>query len=191
MLSSPRQPTALWPKAPDFALDLICLRKIIYKNYFIVKFIKMYFLIFTWIVGSIYLVLPIFIEKKFEQKIYFSLLKIKSIFFKEGKSNFFYSNSTEITEIIFSTSRKKFKIFLFILFEKKKTIGPRHTPVQGCRLSSIFDHSILIYRHRWHEGEHNTKITITFTAAQNSSKTIVKSMAASRKLHDQSSGTRD
>ena len=34
-------------------------------------------------------VLPILIEKNFEQKIYFSLLKMRSIFFKEGKSNFF------------------------------------------------------------------------------------------------------
>ena len=31
-------------------------------------------------------VLPILTEKNFEQKIYFCLLKIKSIFFKEGKS---------------------------------------------------------------------------------------------------------
>ena len=34
-------------------------------------------------------VLPILIEKKFEQKIYFCLLKIRSIFCKEEKSNFF------------------------------------------------------------------------------------------------------
>ena len=34
-------------------------------------------------------VLPILIEKNFEQKIYFCLLKMRSIFFKEGKSNFF------------------------------------------------------------------------------------------------------
>ena len=34
-------------------------------------------------------VLPILIEKNFEQRIYFCLLKMRSIFFKEGKSNFF------------------------------------------------------------------------------------------------------
>ena len=34
-------------------------------------------------------VLPILIEKNFEQKIYFCLLKMRSIFVKEGKSNFF------------------------------------------------------------------------------------------------------
>ena len=34
-------------------------------------------------------VLPILIDKNFEQKIYFCLLKIRSICFKEGKSNFF------------------------------------------------------------------------------------------------------
>ena len=34
-------------------------------------------------------VLPISIEKNFQQKIYFCLLKIRTILFKEGKSNFF------------------------------------------------------------------------------------------------------
>ena len=34
-------------------------------------------------------VLSIWIEENFEQKIYFCLLKMRSIFFKEGKSNFF------------------------------------------------------------------------------------------------------
>ena len=43
---------------------------------------------------------------------------MRSIFFKGGKSNFFYQTWTEITEIIFSTLCKKFKIFPFILFEK-------------------------------------------------------------------------
>ena len=33
--------------------------------------------------------MPILIEKNFEQKIYFCLLKMRSISFKEGKSNFF------------------------------------------------------------------------------------------------------
>ena len=33
-------------------------------------------------------VLPILIQKNFKHKIYFCLLKIRSIFFKEGKSNF-------------------------------------------------------------------------------------------------------
>ena len=35
-------------------------------------------------------VLPILIEVNFEQKIYFCLLQMRPIFFKEGKSNFFY-----------------------------------------------------------------------------------------------------
>ena len=47
LLSSPRQPTTLGPKAPDFALQHISLCKIICNNYFIVEFIKMYSLIFT------------------------------------------------------------------------------------------------------------------------------------------------
>ena len=52
LLSNPRQPTTLWPKAPDFELFFLC--KIICNNYFIVKFIKMYSVIFTWINGCIY-----------------------------------------------------------------------------------------------------------------------------------------
>ena len=55
-------------------------------------------------------VLPILIEKNFEQKIYFCLLKMRSIIFNERKSHFF----------IFSTSCKKNKIFPFILFEKRR-----------------------------------------------------------------------
>ena len=65
-------------------------------------------------------VLPILIEKNFEQKIYFCLLKMRSIFFKKRKFNFIYLTWTEITEIIFSTSRKKFKIFPFMLFKKRR-----------------------------------------------------------------------
>ena len=59
---------------PFFLCVIIC------NNYFMVKFIKMYSLIFTWIVWSIKknenLVLPIWIEKNFEQRIYFCPLKL-------------------------------------------------------------------------------------------------------------------
>ena len=34
-------------------------------------------------------VLPILIEKNFQQKIYFCLLKMRSTLFKKGESNFF------------------------------------------------------------------------------------------------------
>ena len=67
--------------------------KIIRKNYFIAKFIKMYSLIFIEssdpFIKNKNSVLPILIEKIFEQKTYFYLLKMRSIFFKEGNSNFF------------------------------------------------------------------------------------------------------
>ena len=63
--------------------------------------------------------LLILIEKKFEQKIYFCLLKMRCIFFLREKIHFFKLN-LEITEIIFSTSREKFKIFPFILFKKRR-----------------------------------------------------------------------
>ena len=41
-------------KLKAYVLKYIILCKIIYNNYFIVKFIKTYSLILTWIVGSIY-----------------------------------------------------------------------------------------------------------------------------------------
>ena len=66
-------------------------------------------------------VLPILIAKNFEQKIYFCLLKMRSIFFKEEKSNFL-------------NFMQKIQDFSFHTFWKK-TIAPRHTPAQGCRIS--------------------------------------------------------
>ena len=56
-------------------------------------------------------VLTILIEKNFEKNIYFCLLKMRSIFFKDGKFKFFRSN--KITEIIFSISCKKLPFILF------------------------------------------------------------------------------
>ena len=125
LLSSPRQQTTLWPKAPDFALEHTFIFKSICNNYFIVKFIKMYILWYLLelsdpIIENENSALPILIKKNFIQKIYSCVLKMSSIFFKEGKSNFFDWNGREITEISFSTSCKKFKVFLFILFEKRR-----------------------------------------------------------------------
>ena len=92
LFSSLRQPTTLWPKAPDFALKHIFLFKIICNNYVIVKFMKMYSLNLLELsdpfIENENSFLPILIEKNFEQKIYFCLLKMRSISFKEGKSNF-------------------------------------------------------------------------------------------------------
>ena len=73
-------------------------------------------------------VLPILIEKKFKQKIYFCLLKMRSTFFKEWKSNFFDYTWTEITGIIFSASCKKFKICPFILLKKRRLADGIHRP---------------------------------------------------------------
>ena len=66
-------------------------------------------------------------------------MKIRSIFFKEGKSNFFDQTWTEITEIIFSISGKKFKIFSFILFEKRRL-------AQGIRWLKVADFPLLNQR---------------------------------------------
>ena len=57
------------------------------------KFFRIYSLIFTWIVRSIFFLMkiqifPISTGKSFEQKIYFCPLKIKSIFFKEENTIF-------------------------------------------------------------------------------------------------------
>ena len=88
------------------------------------------------------------IEKNFEQKIYFCLLKMKSIFFKEGKSYFFDQIGTEITDIIFSTSCKKFKIFPFIIFEKRRL-------AQGIRRPKATDspNALLLFHKRRYEIE--------------------------------------
>ena len=77
-------------------------------------------------------VLPILIEKNFEQKNYFCLLKMWSVFFfKEGKSFL----SIELERLPKSLSScKKIQDFSFHTF-LKKTSSPRHIPTQGCQLS--------------------------------------------------------
>ena len=64
-------------------------------------------------------VLPILIEKKFEQKIYFCLMKIRSIFLKKGKC-------------------KKFKIFFLSYFLKKIRLA------QGIRRPKAADSPLLL-----------------------------------------------
>ena len=83
-------------------------------------------------------VLPILIEKNFEQKIYFRLLKMRSIFVKKG-NQIFSSTWTEITKIIFSTSCKKIQIFPFVLKKNdwpKAYAGPR-LPTLPYKLETI------------------------------------------------------
>ena len=71
------------PRRPILHSNMF-LCKIICNNYFIVKFIKMYSLIFTRKVKTIYLKWKFsfvnFHKRNFEQKIYFWLLKMRSIF---------------------------------------------------------------------------------------------------------------
>ena len=117
LLSCPRQSTTLWLKALDFALLNIFWCKIICNNYFIVKFIEIYFLTFTWIN-----------RQKRMKKSTFVPWKWSLLFFEEWKSNFFCLTWIEITEITFSTSCKKFKIFPFVHFDDRRL-------AQGCRLS--------------------------------------------------------
>ena len=93
-----------WPNTANHAvaqgiqfctLTYFLCKIIICNNYFIVKFIKMYSLIFTWIVWSIQKKwkLRILIENKFEHKIYFknSPLKMECIFLRR-KMQFFRLN---------------------------------------------------------------------------------------------------
>ena len=107
-------------------------------------------------------ILSMLIEKNFEQKIYFCLLKMRSIFLKEGKSNFFDQIGTEITDIIFSISCKTFKIFPFILFENRRL-------AQGIRRPKATD-SPLIVLIRWKVWKNidkrftNNNISSTLTA---------------------------
>ena len=76
-------------------------------------------------------VLPILIEKNWTTNLPLPL-KMRSIFSKEGKFNFFDQTWTKISENIFSTSCKNFKIFPSILFEKRRL-------AQGIRRPKVAD----------------------------------------------------
>ena len=79
-------------------------------------------------------VLPILIERNFQQKIYFCLLKMRSIIYNEGKSNFFLLNLDRDYRNHFLNFMLKIQDFSFHNFWKKMIV-PRHTPAQGFRLS--------------------------------------------------------
>ena len=68
-------------------------------------------------------VLPILIEKSVEQKIYFCLLKMRSIFFKNG--NPIFSNKLEQRLLKSFSLLQKIQNFSFHTFWKE-TIGSRH-----------------------------------------------------------------
>ena len=71
----------------------------------------------------------------------FCFLKMRSTFFKEGKSNFFDSTWTEITEIISSTLCIKSKIFPFILFENRRLAqGIRRPKAANSPLITFYSH---------------------------------------------------
>ena len=143
LLSSPMQPTTLWPKAPDFA-NIFFYGKLfatIILSWNLLKCIFWYLLkLSDPFIKNENSVLAILIEKNFEQKTYFCLLRMRSTFFKE-KSNFFNYPWIKITEIIFSTSCRKFKFFPFIIFEKKRL-------AQGIRRPKAAD-SPLYPSHTW------------------------------------------
>ena len=65
-------------------------------------------------------VLPILVEKNFEQKIYFCLLKIRCIFLKKRNSIFSIDLEQRLLKSFSRLHVKKFKIFVFILFEKRR-----------------------------------------------------------------------
>ena len=65
-------------------------------------------------------VLPILIEKNFDQKIYFCLLKMRTFFFKKGNPIFSIELVQRLPKSFFLTWFKKFKIFPLILFEKRR-----------------------------------------------------------------------
>ena len=73
-------------------------------------------------------VLPIVIEKNFEQKNLLLSLENEVYVFKRKEIQFFHLNLDRDTEIIFSTSCEKFKIFPFVLFENRRLAqGVRRT----------------------------------------------------------------
>ena len=91
-------------------------------------------------------VLLILIEKKFEQKMYFCPFTMSSIVIEEGQFNFLVWTEIEITEITFSTLCKKFKIFPFILFEKRQL-------AQGIRWPQAADSPLHALKHEFHTNE--------------------------------------
>ena len=85
-------------------------------------------------------VLPILIEKNFEQKIYFCILKLRSFFFKKENPSFSIKLEQRLPKSFFSNSCKKFKIFHSILFEKRRFAqGIRRPKAADSFLHSIFN----------------------------------------------------
>ena len=80
------------------------------------------------------------------KKLTFVSWKWSVFFFKEGKSQFFDKTLTEITEIIFSTSCIKFKIFSFILFEKRRLAQDIRRPKAA---DSFLNKSNLLFYEVW------------------------------------------
>ena len=64
--------------------------------------------------------LPFLIEKHFDQKIYFCFLKMRSIFLKKGNLIFSIKLGQWLPKLFPQLHEKKFKIFPFILFEKRR-----------------------------------------------------------------------
>ena len=81
--------------------------------------------------------MPFFIEKNFQQKIYFCLLKMRSIVFKRENPIFSIKLGPRLPKSFFSTSCKNFKIFPFILFEKRRL-------AQGIRQPKAVDSPLYI-----------------------------------------------
>ena len=112
----------------------IFLSKIIYNNYFIMKFIQMYSLIFTWIVGFIYWKWKFgfanFNRKKRSTKnLLLSLKKWGLFFLKEGNPIFSLELWQRLLKSFFQLHVKNSKFFLSYFFEKddwpKAYAGPR------------------------------------------------------------------
>ena len=84
-------------------------------------------------------VFPILTGKNFEQKIYFCLLKMRSIFFKEDEFNFYIKLGQRLPKSFSELHVKNSSFFLsYFLKKKKKTISPMYTPAQGYGLSPTF-----------------------------------------------------
>ena len=77
-------------------------------------------------------VLPILIEKSFEQKFTFVSWKCVLFFLKKGNPIFSIKLGQRLPKS-FSQLHVKNSRFFLSYFLKKKTLGPKPTPAQGCR----------------------------------------------------------
>ena len=157
LLSSPRQPTTLW----------FCTRTFFYVKLFAIIILSWNsFKCILWhllelsdpFIKNENLVLPILIEKNFEQKCYFCISKMRSIFLKKGNLNFSIKLGQRLPKSFSQVHVKNSRFFLSYFLKKddwpKAYAGPMLPTLPYfwvIFLSSVFaqSHYILLFNYFW------------------------------------------